>query len=292
MSGRLDGTTRDVGQAAIRELFERRTGNANVSRRLLVPSASLTATYAFSPQTRVRLTLADAGRLPSVVEQYGHYVYNYVDGYFYTGDPDLAPERSRQLEVGVAHASPRLAIEASAYAHQLRNVVVGLADDDVVAGLAGSTYRFRLYDNADRGWMAGGEVSALAPLGAGLEAVARVSAAYGQNVTFSEPLPMVPPVGGVLALRYDRRPVFAEVETRWALAQTRVARFTYAERPTDGFAVVAARAGWRPAAGAAAGLRVQVGVENVFDTYYQEHLAISDLAARGRSATVSLGIDL
>ncbi len=291
-SGRLDATARDVGRESMRQLFERRTGDADVGRRLLVPSASLTATYALSPQTQLRLTLADAGRLPSVVEQYGHYVYNYVDGYFYTGDPDLAPERSRQLELGLAHASSRLAIEASAFAHQLRNVVVGLADADVIAGLAGSTYRFRLYDNAERGWMAGGEVSALAPLGGGLEAAASVSAAYGQNVTFSEPLPMVPPVGGVVALRYDRRSLSAEIETRWALGQDRVARFTYAERPTDGFAVASVRAGWRPTTGAAAGLYVQVGVENVFDTYYQEHLAISDLAARGRSATVSLGIDL
>ena len=122
----------------------------------------------------------------------------------------------------------------------------------------------------------------LAPLALGLEAALSVSAAYGRNVTFAEPLPMIPPVGGVLALRYDRPPLFAEVETRWALAQKRVAQFTYAERPTDGFAVFALRGGWRPRA--LAGLRLRAGVENVFDTYYQEHLAISDLAARGRSA--------
>ena len=140
--------------------------------------------------------------------------------------------------------------------------------------------------------MVGGEVSALAPLDLGLEAVASVSATYGQDVTFSEPLPVVPPVGGELALRYDRRPVYAHVETRCALAHNRVVRFTCAERPTDGFAGAAVRAGWRPAVGAAAGLRVQLGVENVFGTCYQEHLAISGFAARGRSATVSLVIDL
>ena len=290
-SARLDATARDVGREAMRQLFERRTGDADVSRRMLVPSVSATASYALSPRTRLRLSLADAGRLPTVVEQYGHYVYNYVDGYFYTGDPDLKPERSRQVEVGVAHAGGRVAVEAAAYAHRLSDVVIGLADREVVGGLAGSTYRFRLYDNADRGWMAGGEVSALARLGDGLEAVASVSAAVGQNVTFGEPLPMIPPVGGVAALRYDRGGLFGEVEGRWALAQDRVARFTYAERPTDGFAVFAIRGGWRPS-GAFSGLRLQAGVENVLDTFYQEHLAISDLAARGRSAYVAVGVDL
>lgn len=292
VSGRLDATARDVGREEMRQLFERRTGSDDVARELLIPSVSATASYAVSPQTQLRLTLADAGRLPTVVEQYGHYVYNYVDGYFYTGDPDLAPERSRQVELGLAHASDRFAIEASAFAHQLRDLVIGLADNDVVGGLAGSTYRFRLYDNAESGWMAGGEVSGLARLGGGLEAVASVSAAFGQNTTFDEPLPMIPPVGGVAALRYDRSPVFAEVEGRWALAQDRVARFTYAERATDGFAVFAVRTGWRPSSGALAGLRLQAGVENVLDTYYQEHLAISDLAARGRSLYLTVGFDL
>ncbi|MEM1054838.1 MAG: TonB-dependent receptor [Bacteroidota bacterium] len=291
-SVRLDGTARDVGREEMRQLFERRTGSEDIARELLIPSASASASYALTPQTQLRLTLADAGRLPTVVEQYGHYVYNYVDGYFYTGDPDLAPERSRQVELGLAHASNQFAVEASAFAHQLRDIVIGLADNDVVGGLAGSTYRFRLYDNAENGWMAGGEVSGLARLGGGFEAVASVSATFGQNTTFDEPLPMIPPVGGVAAIRYDSSPLFAEVEGRWALAQDRVARFTFAERPTDGFAVFAVRTGWRPASGALAGLRVQAGVENVLDTFYQEHLAIADLAARGRSAYLTLGFDL
>ncbi len=170
------------------------------------------------------------------------------------------------------------------------------ANREVVAGISGSTYRFRLYrqrgsrlDGRRRGERAGAA-------GRGLrgrrERVGRVRTE--RDVTFGEPLPMVPPVGGVVALQYDRRAVFAEVETRWALAQTRVARFTYAEQPTNGFALMALRAGWQQPARPAAGLRVQAGagIENLLDTFYREHLAISDLSARGRSAYLSLGIDL
>ena len=56
-------------------------------------------------------------------------------------------------------------------------------------------------------------------------------------------------------------------------------------------AVVAVRGGWRPS-GAMSGMRLQAGVENVLDTYYQEHLAISDLVARGRSLYLAVGVDL
>ncbi|MEM1041410.1 MAG: TonB-dependent receptor [Bacteroidota bacterium] len=290
-SARLDATARDTHRDEIRQLFASRYGAGDLARNLLVPSLSATATYALSPRTRLRLSLADAGRLPTIVEQYGHYVYNYVDGYFYTGRPDLKPERSRQLEVGVAHAGDVLAVEAAAFGHLLQDVVVGVADSEVVPGLSGSTYRFRLYDNAERGWMAGGELSALADLGGlvpGLAASASVSATFGQNVSFGEPLPLIPPVSGLVALRYDRAAWSAEAESRWALAQNRVAFEAFEELPTDGYNVLALRFGWEPAGR----VSVEAGAENLFDTFYRDHLALSDLAARGRSLYLSLGFNL
>ncbi|GAB5537308.1 MAG: hypothetical protein Rubg2KO_35570 [Rubricoccaceae bacterium] len=290
-SARLDVSDRDTHRDEVKSIFKARYGTDDLARQLVIPSVNASATVRLSPQTRVRMAVADAGRLPTLVEMYGHYVYNYVDGYFYTGRPDIRPERSRQLELGVTHASGRLAIEAAAYVHQLRDVVVGVADSVVTPGLSGSTYRFRLYENAEKGWMAGGEISGLLNLGSllnGLEVAASASMTFGENVSFDEPLPMIPPPSGVVALRYDRRPWFGELESRWAFPQNRVARITFDERVTDGFNVLALRAGWRPTGP----VSVQAGVENLLDTFYQEHLAISDLAARGRSAYVAVGFDL
>jgi iron complex outermembrane receptor protein len=290
-SARLDASWRDARREEIRSVFAARYGSADLARRLLVPSASATATLALTPRTRLRASVADAGRLPSLVEMYGHYVYNYVDGYFYTGRPDVRPERSRQVEVGVSHARPGLALEAAAFAHQLRDLVVGVPDTSVTAGLSGSTYRFRLTDNAARGWMAGGELSGLLDLSGrlpGVELAASVSATAGHNTSFDEPLPLMPPVGGVVALRYARGAWSGEAESRWALAQNRVARVSAAERATDGFNVLALRLGWRPAGP----FRVQAGVENLLDARYREHLALSDLAARGRSVYAAVTVAL
>ena len=50
-------------------------------------SLSLTKELGFGG--RLRLSLADVGRLPTYVENYGHHVFNYVDGYFCAGNPDL-----------------------------------------------------------------------------------------------------------------------------------------------------------------------------------------------------------
>jgi len=248
-SARVDVSDRDTHRDEVKSIFKARYGTDDLARQLVIPSVNASATYRLSPQTRVRMALADAGRLPTLVEMYGHYVYNYVDGYFYTGRPDIRPERSRQLELGVTHASGSLAIEAAAYVHQLRDVVVGVADSVVTPGLSGSTYRFRLYENAEKGWMAGGEISGLLNLSRlvdGLELAASASMTFGQNVSFNEPLPMVPPPSGVVALRYDRRPWFGELESRWAFPQNRVARITFEERVTNGFNVLALRAAGVP----------------------------------------------
>lgn len=61
-------------------------------------SLSLTKELGFGG--RLRLSLADVGRLPTYVENYGHHVFNYVDGYFCAGNPDLKPDRSTHAEFG------------------------------------------------------------------------------------------------------------------------------------------------------------------------------------------------
>lgn len=292
-SARLDATTRGVDRADMRDLFRRRYGLAaddDLSRSRLVPSVSASLTYAVMPATRLRVSLAEAGRLPTLVEQYGHYVFNYTDGYFYTGRPDLPTERSAQLEVGVAHASRWLAVEATAFGHLLRNVVVGVADPTTTAGAPGSTYRFRLTSAAARATLVGGEASARLDLGAvgvpGLDVAATLNVVYGHNAELHEALPMLPPTGGMVAVRYRRGAFAGEAETRWAMPQNHVAATFAGELPTDGFAVAALRGTWRPSAAVA----LSGGVENLFDVRYAEHLTLADVPSRGRSLFLTLSL--
>ena len=72
---RLDLSRRDVEQEEMASIFRSRYGIEELARQYRLSSASATLTYALRPATRLRLAFARAARLPTNVENYGHYVY-------------------------------------------------------------------------------------------------------------------------------------------------------------------------------------------------------------------------
>lgn len=276
---RLDATARDLHRADARGLFAGRADTTAV--RLATAGASLAAEWAAAPGTRLRLGVARAARLPSLVEHYGHYVYDYVDGHFYSGDPALRPETSLQAEAGLDLAGRRHAVRAAVFVNRLANHIAGVDD----AGLGGSaTYRFRRYAHVGPAWLAGGEASGALQLTDRTEVVASLAYTWGHRTDLEEPLPQIPPLSGVWAVRHRRGAAWAELEGRWALAQNRVAWRAARERPTDGYHVLALRGG----AALGRGLAVRAGLENALDAFYREHTAIGQLPSPGRSATLTL----
>lgn len=280
---RLDFSWRDVHREEARALLAPRVGQAGTARRLAAPSVSAVAEWDVWAGTRLRAGLAAAGRLPTLVESYGHYVYNYQDGFFYSGDPDLRPERSLQGEAGVEHAGRGYALRAAAFVNELGNAIAGIPD----AGLGGSpsgTYEFRAYRNVGRMRLWGGEASGLLRLGARTEVAASASAVFGHRHDLHEPMAQIPPVRGLVVARHRFGRAWAEAESRWALAQNRVARAAAGEVATDGYNVLALRGG----AALGRGLDVRLGVENVLDEFYREHTAVGRLPGRGRQLTLAL----
>ena len=103
----------------------------------------------------------------------------------------------------------------------------------------------------------------------------RASAAYvhGTNVSDSDPLPQVPPLEGSAGLDYRRAVWEAGAEVRMVDDQHRVdlASGQDAQR-TPGYAVVNLRAAVRPGAG----VTLRLGVDNLLDRTYAEHINRKD----------------
>ena len=282
---RFDYSWRDVEHPQARAILQGRWSTDELAKTYAFGNASLSLDYALRPATRLRLSFADVGRLPTHVENYGHYVYNYVDGFFYTGNPNLKPERSRQIELGLEHTTVRYALRANVYANQLRNYIMGLPDN----GLSGSsTYQFRVYTNADRASLIGGEVSGVLNLGRRWQAASGVAYVRGHNLDLDEPLPLMPPLTARASVRYDMPKGWGELETRMAMPQNRVARIAGTEDGTDGYFVLNLRGSYD----LPRGLTLKAGVENVFDTFYHEHLSFGNLPSRGRNVFAALAVSL
>ena len=285
-NARLDYSPRDVEREEAVAILQGRWGTDDLARTYTLGSASATLAYTLTPGTRLRLALAHVGRLPTHVENYGHYVYNYVDGYFYTGNPTLKPERSSQIEVGLEQWTPRYGLRASVYANYIRNYIVGLYDEGLVGG--SQTLRFRVYDHARAAVLVGGELSAVARLAEGLELAGTAAYTRGQNLEAHEPMYLIPPLTSLLSLRLDRNRWWSEVEARMAMPQNRVARIVADEDGTDGYFVVNVRGSVE----VASGVEARGGLENLFDALYHEHLSFGDLPSPGRNLYLALALSL
>ena len=282
VNGRLEISPRTVTNPQAAAVLAGHWGEENIDRRYAQGSASLSLQYVWKRMTRFRVSFAHVSRLPTHIENYGMYVYNYVDGYFYTGNPNLKPERSSQAEIGIEHASKGLILRSSVYANYIDNYIMGRSDASLPS--ASSTLRFRLYDNARAAVLLGGELSGIAIIGQRFEVAATASYTWGQNLELEEPLYLIPPLTSTVSLRYTRSRSFSEIETRMAMPQNRVARIVAQEDGTDGYLTVNLRN--RTTIGY--GVSVESALENVFNAYYHEHLSFGNLPSLGRNLRMTM----
>lgn len=283
---RYDYSWRDVKRAEAQAVLQGRWNREDLARTYAFPNASVSFAYMLQPATQVRLSLANVGRLPTHVENYGHYVYNYVDGYFYTGNPGLKPERSSQVELSFERTTSRFAFRVNAFYNYIQDYIVGQNDDGLVGG--SSTFRFRVYRNASAATLMGGEFSGLVGLTPRLELAGTAAYSRGHNLDVDEPLPLIPPLFGTLSLRYTQDNLWGEVEARGAAPQNRVAAVVAQEDGTDGYFVLNLRGSYL----LPRGLELKGGIENVFDYFYHEHLSFGNLPSRGRNLYLALALSL
>ena len=286
-NGRLDWSLRTVEREEMISIFRSRYDLEDLSQTYSLFSASLTADYMLQPVTRIRIAVANGSRLPTNIENYGHYVYNYVDGYFYTGNPRLKPETSRQAELTLEHVASNLGLRVTGYYNSFKNYIIGVSDPGIDLGLGGRTaiYRFRVYENTDKAYLFGSEASLAYQALPFLEISSSVAFAQGQNLTLNEPLPMIPPLSGAIRIRASKELSWVELESRWAIPQNRVSSIADEDR-TDGYTVFNIRGGHA----LFDGVTLTGGVENILDTYYQDHLSIGNLPSRGRNIFVSASL--
>ena len=285
-NARLDYSPRDVKKEEAIAILQGRWGEEDLSKVYTLGSASATFEYSLSAATRMRLALAQVGRLPTHVENYGHYVYNYVDGFFYSGNPNIKPEQSSQIDIGVEHWTTHFAVRANVYTNYIQNYIVGLNDDGLVGGT--ETLRFRVYDNAGAALLLGAELSAVWGVTQNIEMAGTWAYTWGENLEYDEPMYLIPPMSGLLSVRYNQERWWGEVETRMAMPQNRVARIAAEEDGTDGYLIM----NLRGSVDLLKHTELKAGVDNVFDTYYNEHLSIGNLPSLGRNIYLAFAVSL
>lgn len=275
---RIDHSSRDLRDDFGRRQLQGFWDDISVRQSARILSAGSFLEYRLGRHHTLQAGLAQSRRLPTHIENYGFFLYNVVDGYFYTGNPALAPERSRQIEIGFEQTGSPLAWRINGYYNHIDNYISGLLQSD----------EFKTFTNIRSAVIAGGELRATFAPGGPLRLSASLAYTYGQNREMEEPLPLIPPLEGGIGLQYRANRLWLGLDSRFGSRQERIASRTSREDETAGFFII----NFRTRLPLTKRFEAQLGVENIFDRQYHEHLSINNLPGRGRNFYLGLSARL
>ena len=252
---------------------------SGISARAGAASGSLGALLQLTGQLRIGASLGRAFRTPDVNELYseGPHLAAYA---FEIGNPSLETERGLGIDVFGRLAEQRFSAEVTWFRNAITGYVFPLETGEL------SRVRLPIYQFESEDAVLTGFESVLGWLmPGGLEFEAVASYVRGTIRATDEPIPLMPPLQGRLAVGYSPVDWFVEAEARVAARQERTGMF---ERPTDGYAVFDLSGGMRLTLDGRLHV-VTLRIENLGDTEYRNHLSrVKEIMPEaGRALSVS-----
>ncbi|MEJ2671662.1 MAG: TonB-dependent receptor [Deltaproteobacteria bacterium] len=228
-------------------------------------SGSLGVLYRLTPQLHLVANVGRAFRAPTLLERYFFGPHqDTVD----IGNPDLSPEFSFNLDLGLKARYANFQGTVSLFRNEISNYIVkrrtGRIDPD-------SGLEVDQWENVGRALLYGMEAQGEYDLGAGFTLFANLSYVRGKDETASTDLPEIPPLRTNYGCRYRKAvqpdwELWTEFAGLTAARQGKVAPY---ERPTGGYTVFT----WSAGATFRKNLRLTLMVANLANKSYHDHLS-------------------
>jgi hemoglobin/transferrin/lactoferrin receptor protein len=195
-------------------------------------------------------------------------------GAVFVPNPDLKPETSKNVDVGLRLRRDRLLFQHDRFL--LRGAYFRNALDDFIDFAVQFNPRTRRLEfrpvNVQEALLEGFEAEMLWAFYAGFELFANYTDITGDNETTDQPLASIPPRKGVIGLSYTFAPRYLTVGGRVQIVDDQK-RVPEGVARTPGYTVYDLFANWQPRRGPLLGFRVDFGIDNVTDKEYRRHLA-------------------
>lgn len=222
------------------------------------------------------IRFTDGTRLPDHLERYGYYIYQPLDGFFYYGNPGLIKERSSRAEIFITGEgiTSGLSGNVTGWINRMDNYIAGERIDNM----------FKRYANMGVATLYGFELDMNYRLPGKWNAGTSLSMVMGTHNELDEPLPMIPPLKGTLFVQKDVSSWSVESRMRWASSQNRIAEINSSETATGGYILLDLYA----KTNLGKTLRLLMGVENLLNTFYTDHLNVNNMPGAGRNIHLSM----
>ncbi len=246
-------------------------------------SGELGAVYKTSETTNIYANIGRAFRAPTLLERY---FFGPHDGPSQDrGNPDLDPETSFNIDVGVRSKSDKYQVSASLYYNRVNNLIQKILINPNEPP-ASQIYQ---YQNVSKAKIYGGELDAKYFIDDAWSIFFSGTLTRGEDTSADRPLNRITPYkanyGVIYESEFDEFYINTELSALSAMKQDRVG---VNEKPTPGYTTVDFRVNLMHENG----MRTSFSVENLFDKTYYDHLSYGwqqlDYAAMGRNAKLEI----
>ncbi|MFD2200783.1 TonB-dependent receptor domain-containing protein [Shivajiella indica] len=211
--------------------------------------------------------LARVSRSGSITERYINYFPVGVDPYEMLGNPDLNPETNNQMDLVLSYNRSKISVELNLFAAYLTNNIT--AEKTELTPRLPTSPGVRQFVNIDQALKTGFETSFNHLIGYGFRQQLMFAYTYGQNLVLSEALPEIAPFDlryAIIGSHFNNR-LNTAIRLRHVSAQNRISE-SFGETVSQKFTLIDIDASYDITSFMAA----KVGVQNLFDQAYYEHL--------------------
>lgn len=250
-------------------------------------SGTVSYQYLFNPNYKIEASFGRGTRAANMEERFIAFFNVGRDPYEYIGNPNLKAEVNNQFEIsfdgktklnGLFNA---VQYGTSVFYSIYENYILGVVDETLIRKFNPTAPPihpkvFRNIDNALKtGFEAYGNVNFYNNFNFSTE----FSYTYTENKDFNESLPLTPPLVTRLKLGFENKKFWANALYTLTAKQDKIST-SYDEITTAGYEVMDLNIGYKPIES----LSIGMGLLNVFDQYYNNHLtfAFNNVAGYGR----------
>lgn len=233
-------------------------------------SATTSLTWSLPNGYNLFVAAARSTRSPELTELFINHLSVGMDAYEYLGNPNLKSEVNHQVDLRVEKRSDKVGLFADVFFAFVNDYITASVDTTIPRLYTPCMEpKFtKVFHNVDEAFLTGFEAGFDWKVTPRWEYNVSVSYTYGQNVSWDEPLSEITPLTVQTGIAYTYADFNAELHARIVDEQGRVSS-SFNESKTPGFGVFDFYADYS----LWGALEIRVGVRNIFDKNYVEHLS-------------------
>jgi iron complex outermembrane receptor protein len=242
--------------------------NPNTTATQINPNLSIGGYWEIGHGFTTGLWLGHAQRSGSLTERYINSFPVGLDAYDMLGNPQLSPEINNQIDVILGYKSSHTDLDLGIFVSFLDNYISSVIDTSLSPTMPSSP-GVRRFINIEKSFMTGFEFTWKQLLFAGLEHHLNIAYTYGEDRVRKEPLPEIAPLDLRYAISgsYLNNTLLPLITFRYVLKQDRISH-AFGETATASFNLLDFVLTYQ----FSQYLGATVGVQNIFDETYYEHL--------------------